>query len=175
MPSSPRLSGASRLRAGSLLPAWPPPAVNVLVALTMALWAAQGVLGIWEGTWTIGAPPRPAGHALHALLVGAEWPGPRENAGALSIEALRAGRWWTPVTHLFLHAGLLHAGGNALVLWLFGRPVEAILGRRMLLALWLAGGALGALIALAVAPGATVLGGSAAAGAVLFAMVTMLP
>ncbi len=175
MPSSPRLSGASRLRAGSLLPAWPPPAVNVLVALTMALWAAQGVLGIWEGTWTIGAPPRPAGQALLALLVGAEWPGALENAGALSIEALRAGRWWTPVTHLFLHAGLLHAGGNALVLWLFGRPVEAILGRRMLLALWLAGGALGALIALAVAPGATVLGGSAAAGAVLFAMVTMLP
>lgn len=141
----------------------------------MAMWAAQGVLGIWEATWTHGAPPRSASEALPGLILGADWPTSLVQAGELSVEALHKGCLWTLVTHLFLHQGLLHAGGNALVLWLFGRPVEAILGRRMFLALWLAGGLLGALIALAVTPDLPVIGGSAAASAVLFAMVTMLP
>lgn len=38
-------------------------------------------------------------------------------------------RWYSLVTSLFLHGGLMHVGGNMLFLVLFGRHVEDVMGR----------------------------------------------
>ena len=66
--------------------------------------------------------------------------------GNLSTAALAAGRWWTPLTHLFLSTGptwLLPV--SLLTLVLAGRPLEALTGRRHLWQLFLLAGFLGGL------------------------------
>lgn len=50
----------------------------------------------------------------------------------------------TLLTSLFLHAGWLHLAGNLLLIGLFGPPVERRAGPWLTLAIFLAGGALGA-------------------------------
>lgn len=47
--------------------------------------------------------------------------------------------WWGLVTSAFLHAGLIHLGGNMLFLWVFGPNVEDRLGRVGFLAFYLGG------------------------------------
>lgn len=47
--------------------------------------------------------------------------------------------WLTPVTSVFLHAGLFHLAMNMLVLVVIGRVVEAALGAQRYLALYAAG------------------------------------
>src|SRR5688500_2010981 len=54
-------------------------------------------------------------------------------------------RWWTLVTHAFLHAGALHLAGNLVSLWVFGANVEDKLGRVGYLLFYLAGGVLAGL------------------------------
>lgn len=49
-------------------------------------------------------------------------------AGALSGEALRAGRWWTLLTYIFLHAGWLHLLMNASAAAAFGPAVARFFG-----------------------------------------------
>jgi membrane associated rhomboid family serine protease len=39
------------------------------------------------------------------------------------------GFWLTPLTSMFLHGSLLHLTGNLLYLWVFGAPIEELLGR----------------------------------------------
>jgi membrane associated rhomboid family serine protease len=41
-----------------------------------------------------------------------------------------AGRTWTYLTYMFVHGGLLHLGGNLLLLFVFGPPVERRMGSR---------------------------------------------
>jgi len=49
--------------------------------------------------------------------------------------------WWlTPLTSMFLHADLLHVAINMLFLWIFGGAVEALIGGRRFLALYLVAG-----------------------------------
>jgi len=48
--------------------------------------------------------------------------------------------WLTPLTALFLHANLLHVGGNMLYLWIFGNNIEDRLGPWGFLAFYLACG-----------------------------------
>ena len=45
---------------------------------------------------------------------------------------------WQLVTHAFLHANILHLAFNMYGLWLFGRELENLLGRRALLQLYFA-------------------------------------
>ncbi len=52
---------------------------------------------------------------------------------------------WTLVTHMFLHAGLLHLFGNLWFLWVFGDNVEDVLGRAKTGLLFLLSGVVGAL------------------------------
>jgi membrane associated rhomboid family serine protease len=52
----------------------------------------------------------------------------------------------TLLTSEFLHAGLLHLGGNMLFLWVFGRAVEDRLGHALYLVFYLLAGALAALV-----------------------------
>lgn len=68
------------------------------------------------------------------------WPG----WAGLTASGLGEGRWWTVAAHLFLPGSLPWLLLVALpVLWLAGRHLEAIVGRRHLAALFLAAGAAG--------------------------------
>ena len=65
---------------------------------------------------------------------------------ALSGNALASGRWWTVVTHLFLHANMLHLLVNVVGLWFIGPEVEYMLGRAKYLLLYLFSGIAGGLL-----------------------------
>jgi membrane associated rhomboid family serine protease len=51
--------------------------------------------------------------------------------------AVADGQWYRMVTAGFLHASLIHIGFNMWALWVFGRPVERVLGRVRYLVLYL--------------------------------------
>lgn len=65
---------------------------------------------------------------------------------ALSGEGLARGRWWTLITHLFVHANLLHLAVNVIGLWFIGPEVEAMLGRVRFIVLYLVSGVAGGLL-----------------------------
>ena len=52
----------------------------------------------------------------------------------------------SPVTHMFLHGGMLHLGVNTVSLMAFGAGLEKHLGARRMLVLYFASGLLGALL-----------------------------
>jgi membrane associated rhomboid family serine protease len=59
------------------------------------------------------------------------------------------GDWYRLLTSAFLHASLIHLGFNMLMLWWFGRPLEAAVGRARFLGIYIVSaiaGAAGALI-----------------------------
>ena len=69
--------------------------------------------------------------------------------GALYGPAVADGEWYRLVTSGFLHVNLIHIGFNMLMLWWFGGPLEALLGRirfTIIYFLSLLGGAAGALL-----------------------------
>lgn len=60
---------------------------------------------------------------------------------ALYPIAVTHGQWlWGLVTHLFLHAGVMHIAGNMLFLWVFGDNLEDQMGRLGFLVFYLACG-----------------------------------
>ena len=83
----------------------------------------------------------------------------------------------TLLSSLFLHASLLHVGGNMLFLWIFGNNVEDRLGEIKFILLYLAAGIAGSLLQVAVDPTSTVptLGASGAISGVLAAYVLYFP
>ena len=60
----------------------------------------------------------------------------------LSRPLLLQGALWQPVTYIFLHQGLLHIFLNMLLLVVFGREMESVLGTRRFLGLYLVCGVL---------------------------------
>jgi len=79
---------------------------------------------------------------------------------ALSQFSLRDHQWWRLLSYSLVHFGLLHIGGNLLVLWIVGRELEPGTGPIRFATLYLVsvlGGAAGALIA---SPGALTGGAS---------------
>jgi membrane associated rhomboid family serine protease len=80
-----------------------------------------------------------------------------------------SGRWFTPVTALFLHAGPVHVGANVAFLAFFGRDLEALLGGRLLLVLFFGSAGVAALLHVATAPASfvTTLGASGAVAGLL--------
>lgn len=83
----------------------------------------------------------------------------------------------TLVTSLFLHANLLHVGGNMLFLWIFGNNVEDKLGELKFLVVYFAAGIAGSLLQVAITPTSTVpmLGASGAISGLLAAYVVYFP
>ncbi len=81
------------------------------------------------------------------------------------------------VTHMFMHAGIVHLVGNMVYLWVFGDNVEDRLGHLRFLLLYLVGGLLAALAQTVVDYRATVplVGASGAVAAVLGAYVVTYP
>jgi membrane associated rhomboid family serine protease len=83
----------------------------------------------------------------------------------------------TLITSLFLHANLLHVGGNMLFLWIFGNNVEERLGEIKFLIVYFAAGLAGSLLQVAITPTSTIplLGASGAISGILAAYVLYFP
>jgi len=80
-----------------------------------------------------------ASHSLTGLEI-------QDNYFALSLAGLEHGYMWELLTFQFMHAGWMHILFNSLAIYFFGRPVEAALGRRHFLTLYLASGVIGGLV-----------------------------
>ena len=99
----------------------------------------------------------------------------REYLG-LSDRGVSAAYGWQFLSAIFLHEGPWHMIGSTLVLYLFGRDVESIVGQRQFLLLYLAGAVAGELGHLFLMPATSVLfAASGGAMAVLVAYATILP
>ena len=85
--------------------------------------------------------------------------------------------WETVFTAMFMHASIIHIGGNMLFLWIFGNNVEDALGHVKFLAFYLVGGFAAFALQIAVAPNAAVptLGASGAIAAVLGGYIVLYP
>jgi membrane associated rhomboid family serine protease len=95
---------------------------------------------------------------------------------ALSGNGLARGWWWTLVTHLFVHANLLHLAVNVAGLWLIGPEVEAMLGRVRFVVLYLVSGvAGGALQTIFSAPSSELVGASGSVCGILLSFTTAYP
>jgi membrane associated rhomboid family serine protease len=66
--------------------------------------------------------------------------------GMTGAYALKRGRWWTLVTAIYLHGGLLHILFNLLWVRQLAPVVEDLFGRARLAVIFTAGGALGFLV-----------------------------
>lgn len=84
-------------------------------------------------------------------------------------------RPWTLVTYMFLHGGLMHLAFNMIALFFFGPRVEARIGSRPFTILYFLSGITGALLSLALAPGAAVIGASAGVFGVMLAFAHFWP
>lgn len=95
---------------------------------------------------------------------------------ALSGWALSQGWYWTLVTHLFLHAGILHLLVNGLMLWFVGPEVERLLGPVRFLVLYFVSGIAGGLLQTAFSPPLSELvGASGAICGLILAFTTTYP
>ena len=85
--------------------------------------------------------------------------------------------WVSPVTSLFLHAGLAHLAGNMLFLWVFGDNVEDYMGSIRFAVFYLACGIAACLAHMAVNSGSTqpLIGASGAISGVIAAYVLLHP
>ncbi len=106
-------------------------AVRALILTNVAIFAAQLMLDIGLGNLQTLDPPGGA-LILDTLMY--------------SSERLMQGWVWTPVTYLFLHAGLWHLFMNMLQLFFFGPEVERVLGTRQFLRFYFICGIVGALV-----------------------------
>ncbi|TAN07711.1 MAG: rhomboid family intramembrane serine protease [Rhodanobacteraceae bacterium] len=73
--------------------------------------------------------------SLQPLLIayGALWPvGPAQVAGytAGGMPITVGFHFWQVITYAFLHGGWMHIGFNMFALWMFGGPIEHLLGAR---------------------------------------------
>lgn len=84
--------------------------------------------------------------------------------------ALARGRWWTLLTAIYLHGGLLHIAFNMLWVYQLAPAVEDIYGRARLIVIFTAAGVLGFVLSDLVGPQFTV-GASGAVFGLLGAMV----
>src|SRR5438045_4769092 len=98
--------------------------------VTVGLIAANVLVYLWESS----------GKGLDAHIT--EWgyypcavQGPCEGAAVQHHEVVA-----TLFTSMFMHAGIVHIGGNMLFLWIFGNNVEDALGRVRFLVWYLLGG-----------------------------------
>jgi membrane associated rhomboid family serine protease len=125
------------------------PAVQVLIAINVAMLFLQ---------WTVGG-------MIPAL---------RPGVLAYHGDPLRA--WWTPVTYMFVHAGLWHLALNMYTLWVFGPRVEHTWGTRRFVWFYLWCG-LGGVLAHALfgASGSSLVGASAAIFGVMLAFAWQWP
>jgi membrane associated rhomboid family serine protease len=85
--------------------------------------------------------------------------------------------WETIFTGMFMHASIIHIGGNMIFLWIFGDNVEGAIGPAKYVAFYLVGGLVALGLQVAVAPDSTAptLGASGAIAAVLGGYIVLYP
>jgi membrane associated rhomboid family serine protease len=85
--------------------------------------------------------------------------------------------WFTALSSMFMHGGLLHIGGNMLFLWVFGNNVEDAMGRVKFLFFYILGGLAAMALQIAVGPSESVpsVGASGAVAAVLGGYLLLYP
>jgi membrane associated rhomboid family serine protease len=108
---------------------------------TMLLLVAMGVGYLWELVVAGGPGSLFAGPNGRALIdAGALVPYSAVSNAGMPIGGMIGGEWWRLVSSMFLHAGLIHLGLNAYVLWIFGNAIEHEIGRAEMLGVFLATG-----------------------------------
>jgi membrane associated rhomboid family serine protease len=93
---------------------------------------------------------------------------------ALSADNITSA-WWTPLTYMFVHAGLWHLAFNMLALWLFGPRVESSWNTRGFTYFYIWCGLGGALAHLLLQGNASLIGASAAVSGVMLAYALRWP
>jgi membrane associated rhomboid family serine protease len=85
--------------------------------------------------------------------------------------------WATIFTAMFMHASILHIGGNMLFLWIFGNNVEDSMGPVKFLGFYILGGIAALVLQVAIGPNSTAptLGASGAIAAVLGGYIVLYP
>ncbi len=85
--------------------------------------------------------------------------------------------WETIFTAMFMHASILHIGGNMLFLWIFGNNVEDSMGPVKFIAFYILGGIAALALQVAIDPSSAVptLGASGAIAAVLGGYIVLYP
>ncbi len=98
-------------------------------------------------------------------------------AGVSGTPPPQPATWETAFTSMFLHANLLHIGGNMVFLAVFGCTLEDTIGRLRFLAFYFLGGLAALALTIAVSPGsiAPTLGASGAIAAVLGGYILLYP
>jgi membrane associated rhomboid family serine protease len=96
---------------------------------------------------------------------------------ALSLDGIRHGYLWQPMTYMFLHGSFTHVLFNMLTLYFLGPETERAMGSRHFLAMYLLSGLLGGLgwLWLSPQPYAVCVGASGAIFGVLAAFATLYP
>jgi membrane associated rhomboid family serine protease len=85
--------------------------------------------------------------------------------------------WQTVFTSMFMHASILHIGGNMLFLWIFGNNVEDSMGPVKFFGFYILGGIAAMALQVAISPNSTVptIGASGAIAAVLGGYIVLYP
>jgi membrane associated rhomboid family serine protease len=91
------------------------------------------------------------------------------------VPALVFQRPWGLVTYMFLHAGFMHILFNMIGLYFFGPRLEARIGSRDFILMYLAAGITGALLSFVVTPNAAIVGASGAVFGVLLGFARFWP
>ena len=105
---------------------------------------------------------------------------------ALSLDGLKHGYVWQLLTFQFMHGGLMHLLLNSLAIYVFGRPLEATLGKNSFLRLYFLSGVAGGFLQTAASwlaltvfgshlLGGSVLGASAGAYGLVAAYAALFP
>ncbi len=111
---------------------------------------------------------------LNVLMFGLTIVVPGLGDALMFVPALFLVRPWTIVTYMFLHGGLGHIFFNMFALFFFGPRLEARLGSRRFLGLYLASGVMGGLLSFT-SPMIGVIGASGAVYGVMFGFAYFWP
>lgn len=100
---------------------------------------------------------------------------PQNIAGAISVNALQQGEWWTVLSHAFIHSDWIHLLVNMGVLFLAGRQVLADTGTRHFLYIYLVSVWVAAAATLLLHPQQPLIGASAGVAGVFGAYAALHP
>jgi rhomboid family protein len=123
-----------------------------------------------QEVYKYGAIPRALTHCLTRNLV--------ENGQTIAcVNHGGIPTWTTIFTSMFMHASIIHIGGNMIFLWIFGNNVEAAMGPVKYFLFYIVGGLCALGLQVAIGPNSTVptLGASGAIAAVLAGYIVLYP
>jgi len=145
--------------------------LNLLIAINVAVYLLINIPAVFEWLFT-GSSQIISFYSNEYLAIPAYLP---------KLEV----RFWTPLTYMFMHAGIFHILFNMLWLYWIGQIFEEYLGKQRIVGVYLLGGLAGALFYVLsynffpafapVLPISTAVGASASVMAIIVATATLLP